>query len=94
MTNYIIENGEWVLGSPTAGEKFKQVNSKGGELISYYSEPTPLRYGTKITKRALSQRLNPVIRSAIRDSIDNSSRKRLYFECASIRKRGLGLVSI
>jgi hypothetical protein len=70
MSTYIEVNGEWVEGSPVNGHKFKRVNSKGGELISYYSEIVAPELPSKITKRALSQRLNPVIRKALRKSTD------------------------
>jgi hypothetical protein len=40
------------------------------ETIEFIPQETIVDYGSKITKRALSQRLNPVIREAIRKSTD------------------------
>jgi len=71
MTIFIEVDGDWVEGAPVQGQKFKHVTNGGGELISYYSEPVAPALPTKITKRALSQRLNPVIRVAIRNSTDD-----------------------
>jgi hypothetical protein len=71
MSTYIKVNGEWVVGSPVNGQKFKRVNSKGGELISYYYEIVAPELPSKITKRALSKRLNPVIREALRNTTDD-----------------------
>ena len=73
MTTYILSNGDWVEGTPVVGEKFKKVNSKGGELISYYAEPETPKLPTIITKRAFSQRLNPVIREALRNTTDETA---------------------
>ena len=38
---------------------------------TFTPQETVVDFGTKITKRALSQRLNPVIRAAIRNSTDD-----------------------
>ena len=73
MTTYILSNGDWVIGSPVVGEKFKQVNSKGGELISYHTEPELPIVPTKITKRAFTRRLNPIIREALRNTTDETA---------------------
>ena len=73
MITYVLLNGDWVEGTPVVGEKFKKVNSKGGELISYYAKPETPKLPTVITKRAFSQRLNPVIREALRNTIDETA---------------------
>ena len=71
MITYVLLNGEWVIGSPVVGEKFKQVNSKGGELISYYSEPVTPALPTKLSKRAFMQRFTQPERTLIRKSTDD-----------------------
>jgi hypothetical protein len=71
MNTYIEVNGEWAEGSPVEGQKFKKVNSKGGELISYYSEPVTPVLPTKITKRAFMQRFTQPERTLIRKSTDD-----------------------
>ena len=73
MITYVLLNGDWVEGTPVVGEKFKKVNSKGGELISYYAEPETPKLPAVITKRAFSQRLNPVIREALRNTTDETA---------------------
>jgi hypothetical protein len=70
MITCVLLNGDWVEGTPVVGEKFKKVNSKGGELISYYAEPEIPKLPTSITKRAFTRRLNPVIREALRNTTD------------------------
>lgn len=39
MNTYILVENEWVEGEPVDGQKFKKVNSKGGELVSYWQTP-------------------------------------------------------
>jgi hypothetical protein len=73
MITYILNNGEWIVGSPAQGEKFKQVNSKGGELISFYSEPAAPALPTKISKRAFLVRIDPEMPAIDLASIDNPS---------------------
>ena len=73
MTIFIEVDGDWVKGVPVQGQKFKHVTDGGGELISYYSEPVTPALPTKLSKRALSQRLNPVIREALRNTTDETA---------------------
>lgn len=72
----------WIKNEiPVEGEEYLVAvggNIVDGVLAGYGSHtaiystapPKPVNYGSKITKRALSKRLNPVIREAIRKSTD------------------------
>jgi hypothetical protein len=72
----------WIKNEiPVEGEEYLVAvggNIVDGVLAGYGSHtaiystapPEPVDYGSKITKRALSQRLNPIMREAIRKSTD------------------------
>lgn len=68
MTIYILDvDGEsWIEGAPAQGQKFKKVNEKGGELISYYSEPVEPEPEKKLSKLKFKQRMTAAERIGIR----------------------------
>ncbi len=69
---YIIVDGQWVEGEPVVGEKFKKVDDKGGELISFYSLPedaTP-EVNTRLTRIKFKQRMTAAERIAVRAAAD------------------------
>ena len=57
--------------SPITGEWARHENGVKKEYNNPVNLNSEIDYGTIITKRALSQRLNPVIRAAIRSSTDD-----------------------
>mgnify|MGYP003654089067 CR=1 FL=1 len=70
-------NGEVALEGETyreavAGSLVNSVLAGYGSHTAIYSTapPEPVDYGTKITKRSFTRRLNPIIREALRNTTD------------------------
>ena len=71
MTTYILDGEKWVVGAPVVGEKFKEVNDKGGELISFYSLPPEPALPTAMTTNSFLLRIDPELAAIDLASIDD-----------------------